>query len=112
MTPIKAAAGLVLAGLLAAVPPSFAQAPTAPTLDPVAALGKVIFEETAGGVGCQACHGMDAKGDIGPDIRGRDSVAILAQLKTNEVMAFITLTPEEVDQVAAYLRYLHDIEAH
>ena len=105
-------AGLVLAGLIAVAQPGFAQAPTAPTLDPVAEAGKVIFEETAGGVGCAACHGMDAKGDIGPDIRGRDSVAILGEIQTNEDMQFIELTREEVDSVAVYLRYLHDIEAH
>ena len=82
------------------------------TLDPVALAGKKIFEETAGGVGCASCHGMKAEGDIGPAIHGQDAVAILNQLKVNEAMQFITLTPEEVDQVAAYLRYLHDTEAH
>jgi mono/diheme cytochrome c family protein len=82
------------------------------TLDPVALAGKKIFEETAGGVGCSSCHGEKAEGDIGPAIHGQDAVAILEQLKTNEAMSFIELTPEEVDQVAAYLRYLHDTEAH
>ena len=81
-------------------------------LDPTAAAGKIIFEETAGGVGCQSCHGMDATGDVGPDIRGRSSADILAQLQTNEEMAFIELTDEERDQVATYLLYLHDLEAH
>jgi len=109
MKPTTAAAGLVLATVLAAAQPGFAQAPT---LDPVAAAGKVIFEETAGGVGCAACHGMDATGDFGPDIRGQDSVAVLQALKANEDMQFIELSEVEVDQVAAYLRYLHDIEAH
>lgn len=81
-------------------------------LDPVAAAGKVIFEETAGGVGCVACHGDSGQGGTGPDIRGRDAVVILDQLRTNEQMEFIQLSPKEVDQVAAYLRHLHDMEAH
>jgi mono/diheme cytochrome c family protein len=108
---MNATLGLILGGLLATVQPGFAQTP-APTLDPVAAAGKVIFEETAGGVGCAACHGMDATGDIGPNIRGQDSVAVLQALSANEDMQFIELSKDEVDQVAAYLRYLHDIEAH
>lgn len=98
---------LALAGVLAAGP-AFADA----ALDPFAAAGKVIFEETAGGVGCAACHGVDAKGAEGPDIRGRDPAAILEQLQVNDSMAFIELTPEQLDQVAAYLRYLHDAAAH
>jgi len=81
-------------------------------LDPIAAAGRLLFEETAGGVGCVACHGDRGQGDIGPDIRGQDSVVILDQLRTNEQMEFIQLSPDEVDQIAAYLRHLHDMEAH
>lgn len=81
-------------------------------LDPVAAAGKKIFEETAGGVGCAACHGESAHGGVGPDIVGTDSVAILNQLANNEAMSFIELTEDEVNQVAAYMRYLHDLESH
>lgn len=91
---------------------ALAQADTPPELDPIAAKGKVIFEETAGGVGCASCHGPTAEGDVGPNIQGRDAVAILEQLETNEAMEFISLTNEERDQVAAYLRYLHDQVAH
>lgn len=97
-----------LALLLAAAPLAAQEV----ELDPVAAAGKVIFEKTAGGVGCAACHGMTAEGDIGPNIVGRDSVAILDTLRVNAEMQFIQLTEEEIDQVAAYLRYLHDLEAH
>ena len=74
--------------------------------------GQKIFEETAGGIGCQACHGMDAAGVIGPDIRGKDPVAILDALGRVPDMGIIELTPEQVDQVAAYLRQLHDTAAH
>lgn len=90
---------------------SLSQGPVA-TLGPDAAAGKEIFETTAGGVGCASCHGDGAVGDVGPDIRGKDALAILAQLETNEAMGFIELTPEDVDKVAAYLRFLHDQQAH
>ena len=40
-----------------------------PKLYPLAAKGKVIFDETAGDIGCAACHGEDARGDgAAPDI--------------------------------------------
>lgn len=77
-------------------------------LAPDVAAGKVIFEETAGGVGCASCHGMDASGDIGPDIRGRTALDILDQLAANEQMQFIQLTDDEVEKVAAYLNYLYE----
>lgn len=75
-------------------------------LDPSVAAGKIIFEETAGGVGCMSCHGQDATGDFGPDIVGMDAAMIQVQLESNENMTFIELTDEEVEQVAAYLAYL------
>tara|TARA_R110002051_G_scaffold281373_1_gene342986 strand:+ start:5397 stop:5954 length:558 start_codon:yes stop_codon:yes gene_type:complete len=81
-------------------------------LDEDTAAGKVIFEETAGGVGCQSCHGADGSGDSAPDIRGQDARAILEQLRRNENMSFITLSSGEVDQVAAYLDYLHKLDSH
>ncbi len=85
---------------------------TRPSYDPEATAGKEVYEKLAGGVGCQACHGMDAAGIIGPDIRGKDPVAILAALQSVPDMGFIELTSEQVDQVAAYLRALHESESH
>lgn len=76
--------------------------------DPLIAAGQVIFEETAGGVGCMACHGEDGSGDFGPDIRGKNSVEILDQLRINPDMQFIALDQEQLDQVTAYLQFLHD----
>lgn len=81
-------------------------------LDPEVAAGKVLFEETAGGVGCQECHGIDAQGDIGPNIVGKETADIYEQLLDNPAMGFIKLTRVEVDSVAAYLNYLHDLETH
>lgn len=82
------------------------------TLDLSAAAGKVIFEKTAGGIGCQTCHGSDGSGDIGPDIRGQNAVAIVRQLQENEEMMFIELTADEISQVSDYLNYLHEQEGH
>ena len=68
--------------------------------------GRVIFEETAGGIGCAACHGMDAKGDpnIGSaDIRGAGADRIRGALASVEMMAIVELTDEEIEAVAAYL---------
>lgn len=101
------ATGLSVLALLA-----FGAGSQAQDLDPVAAAGKVIFEETAGGVGCASCHGETGQGLEAPNIVGKDSVAIFQQLQSNPDMQFIKLTREEVEQVATYLRYLHDLEAH
>ena len=71
--------------------------------------GRVIFEETAGGIGCAACHGMDAKGDptIGSaDIRGANAERIQGALASVDMMSIIELTDEEIDAVAAYLATL------
>ncbi len=75
--------------------------------DPQVLLGKIVFEETAGGVGCMSCHGEDGSGDFGPDIRGKLSTDILQQLRSNPAMEIISLNDEELAAVAAYLDYLH-----
>lgn len=92
--------------------PAIAQDSAAPSLGPEAAAGKVIYEETAGGVGCAMCHGDDASGDIAPDIRGADPVLIFEQMQANQQMTFIDLSEEEVQQVSLYLRYLHELADH
>jgi len=83
-----------------------------PSYDPESEEGRIIFERTAGGVGCAACHGMDATGDVGPDIRGRDPVAILDAMSAVDEMGFIELSEVEIARVAAYLRALHEFESH
>ena len=55
---------------------------------------------------------MDAAGIIGPDIRGKDPVAILNAMKSVPDMGIIDLTEEQVSQVAAYLRALHEFASH
>jgi mono/diheme cytochrome c family protein len=73
------------------------------------AAGRVLFEEAAGDVGCQACHGPDATGtELAPDIRGADEVAIIRNLKINGNMGFLALSTEEIEALAAYLAFLRD----
>lgn len=70
------------------------------------ARGQELFQETAGGVGCAMCHGADASGDSGPEIRDMSIDDIQLALKNNEQMSFINLSPDEIEAVAAYLGYL------
>ncbi len=74
------------------------------------AAGKIIFEETAGGVGCASCHGMDAKGtpELGaPYIQGVTLPRIQQVLGSAVIqMLFIDLSPEEEEQVHAYLEWM------
>lgn len=70
------------------------------------ALGEMVYFETAGDVGCDACHGQDALGDIGPNIVGKSAETIRVNIETNENMTFIILSDEEIEAVAAYLATL------
>lgn len=94
----------------AAVAPTQSAAPAAQPANQSAsdllAQGKLVFEKTAGGVGCAYCHGMDGKGLIGPNIRGKTVENIRFQLANNPQMTFITLRDDEVQAAEAYLKYL------
>lgn len=59
-------------------------------------------------MGCQACHGMDAKGLVGPNIRGKTADQIRTALGTVEMMVPIgkNLDAEDIEAVAAYLKWL------
>ena len=70
-------------------------------------LGKDLYNESAGGVGCAMCHAADARGDIGPNLLGRSLGDIQFALENNEQMSFISVTPEEVEAIAAYLQQLN-----
>lgn len=77
--------------------------------DAVLARGKEIFEKTAGGVGCAACHGMDGKGSscIGaPANRGADEATVRKALATVQMMSIVKLTDDEIKAVVAYLAVL------
>jgi mono/diheme cytochrome c family protein len=86
-----------------------------PENDPILALGKLVWEETAGGVGCQDCHGLNARGKAeAPSVVGAGRTKIASALGGGVVdMNFdVKLTSEEIDAVAAYLSYLvaHPVE--
>ena len=74
--------------------------------------GKLIFDETAGDVGCAHCHGASGKGDGvagagATDIRGKTKSQIDAAISGGvPQMSFIKLTPEQLDAVAAYVAQL------
>lgn len=73
-------------------------------------MGEKVYQETAGGVGCQYCHGTDAMGMVGLSIVGRKASEITGALDRVEMMAFIFLTPEEIQAVSAYLQSLETME--
>ncbi len=73
------------------------------------AKGKVIFEQTTGGVGCQYCHGLDGKGKAefaSPDIRGKQPEDVIQAMATRPLMSMVKLSDSEVRAVVAYLAVL------
>ena len=80
-----------------------------PSSEEQLAQGKLIFEKTAGGVGCALCHGLDALGDPvqgAPPNIGAKWETIEQALFDRPQMSFISLTRDEVKAVAAYLQWL------
>jgi DNA-binding beta-propeller fold protein YncE/mono/diheme cytochrome c family protein len=89
--------------------PGPAAAPAAAGGNPFA-LGQTIFEKTAGGIGCAACHGMNARGGAqlgAPDIRGANEERVRAALAGVAVMSRITLNDTEIAAVVAHLQELN-----
>lgn len=75
--------------------------------------GKLIFEYTAGGVGCAYCHGMDGKGhgpsgESAPDIRSKTGNDVKQALTNVISMDTIKLTDKEIAAVGVYLHYLYE----
>ena len=73
--------------------------------------GALIFEQTAGGVGCASCHGTDGAGDASlstPDIRSADEARVRSALDGVELMSGIRLTDAELEAVLAHLRTLNE----
>lgn len=130
---VKLVGGILLAGVIAVLPacggttqalsaPGAAakagqSAPTAVVSLPASpvssgdslAKGKLIYEKTAGGVGCASCHGLDGKGNktVGaPDNRGATEEKVRAALINAAMMNFIKLTDEEITAVVEYLHWL------
>ncbi|OFW00699.1 MAG: hypothetical protein A3I61_06895 [Acidobacteria bacterium RIFCSPLOWO2_02_FULL_68_18] len=89
--------------------PAPAAAPAAAGGDRLA-LGRMVFEKTAGGVGCAACHGLNGRGSTqlnAPDIRGADEARVRSALAGVTVMSRITLTDAEIAAVVAHLQDLN-----
>jgi len=71
------------------------------------ALGREVYEVTAGGVGCASCHGSQGEGSaVAPRIAGRSKAVIEGALGWVAEMADIELTPQELDAVSRYVRQL------
>jgi mono/diheme cytochrome c family protein len=73
--------------------------------DPVKT-GEGLYQKTAGGIGCAGCHGTDATGKVGPNIRGSSSAQIKTALQTVTAMSFLKLADSDIDAVSAYLNSL------
>lgn len=59
---------------------------------------------------CIACHGEDAKGSVGPDIRGKSIIDIKHAITKVPLMSFLTyLTIEEITLIANHLSTLTPI---
>lgn len=95
--------------------PKAPEAPTpadAPSREDLIAKGRDIFLHVAD-VGCVACHGSHAEGDvgIGPFNRGMDETAIRAALERVEAMQFLRddLTEDGIEQIAAYYERMGEL---
>ena len=96
--------------------PTAAPAPTVPAGSgdsDLIARGKVIFEETAGGIGCAFCHGLDGSGNgpanVGAPPNAGATEAMYREAQANGesgAMAFLMLANDEVEAVIAYLQVL------
>jgi mono/diheme cytochrome c family protein len=99
----------VSAGQKAAPAPTPAAAPAGAGGNSLA-LGRTIFETTAGGIGCAACHGMNARGGVqfnAPDIRGADEARVRSALAGVAQMSQIKLSDAEITAVVAHLQELN-----
>ena len=73
------------------------------------AKGRMIFEKTAGGVGCAFCHGAYGKGKAelaSPNIRGKTAQDVFSAMETRAQMNIVKLSDDEVNAVVAYLAVL------
>lgn len=68
--------------------------------------GRVVYDVSAGGVGCAMCHAPFALGDIGPEIRGMTAREISDALGSIPDMSFISLSDADLADLATYLGWL------
>ncbi len=110
--PAKATATVAPGSPAPTAAPALTPSPTASSNSALLAQGKLIFEKTAGGLGCAFCHGLDGRG-VGPaqitapNIRSKSEGDVRAAIQGGvAMMGFIKLTDEDITAVAAYLQYL------
>jgi mono/diheme cytochrome c family protein len=94
-----------LAGLLVALVAGLVSVSAQPATDAVDR-GRLLFDQAAGGVGCASCHARYALGALGPAIRGFGAGEIQDALTLVPDMGFLSLSPAEIDDIAAYLAFL------
>jgi mono/diheme cytochrome c family protein len=88
-------------------PPTATTAPPDTVSAEVLALGKEVWEVTAGGEGCAACHGFDGLGADAPNVLGASKSAIIGAIRGGTPdMEHIVLTSEELDAVYEYMATL------
>ncbi len=96
----------------ATVAPAPTTSSTGPSNSDLLAQGKLIFEKTAGGLGCAYCHGLDgsgkgAAGMAAANIRGANWAQVRNALMGGvAMMSNVKLTDEEITSVVAYVQWL------
>jgi len=87
-------------------PTSSASTTTTSAAGDLVGQGEILYKRTAGGMGCAACHGADASGSVGPNVRGKSAHEIDDAIKRVSAMSFIRMSDDDIQAVAAYLKYL------
>ncbi len=85
--------------------PTATTVPAPPTPNGLVRRGEELFQG-ASGVGCAGCHGTDASGKIGPNIRGASAQKISHALQTVGMMSFLELSDSDIEAIAAFLASL------
>jgi mono/diheme cytochrome c family protein len=104
--------GLALATAVALALPAQSQDAANQTQDTQALVeemvehGEQLFFEGKIGVGCAACHGDDARGLIGQDIRGKSIAEIIAAANSVEDMQNADIDKFTEDEFVAIHHYL------
>jgi DNA-binding beta-propeller fold protein YncE/mono/diheme cytochrome c family protein len=94
---------------LATAQPAVSAAEAVPVGNP-REFGRLLFEKTAGGIGCATCHGTNARGGgqyNAQDIRGASEDRIRAALVSVQVMNRFKLTDAEITALVAHLAELN-----
>lgn len=89
-----------------AKPTATPTAPAAPKAGDLVSKGEELYLRKAAGAGCAVCHGADARGGMGPNVRGISAQKIRDALKTGTIMKSIKVTDDEIEAVSAYLKSL------